>query len=342
MKTRLIILGMFVALLLTVGQAAAGDNTPLVFDIRWSPDGKWISASSTMGAWFFDTENPEAEPLHWFPESNIPTIAFDPSGKRAALFNDTEQKLVVIRVETGDVIYEVVPEPSTEDYSSVVYDIQFSSDGRLLVVSNTSMLYLYDAVTGAFRKAFYYPSDFSYGYSSWITTITQADNAETFFTADWAGAITAFTLEETQPLDRFSLGETGIYSLEWLSNRATLLMHNYDGLYYVDPSSQESALVNEAFAEGVYGFDTSNSEALLAVGLPDRWLIYNMEDESIPVEYPVDEKKGVRMFAFAFSPDDAQLVTMDTEGRITVWDVATGEALYILGEFTRAVSYQWG
>lgn len=339
MKTKLMIF--CVMLLMAVGHVAAGDNTPLVFDIRWSPDGKWISASSTQGAWFFDAKNPEAEPLHWFAESSIPTIAFDASGQRAAVYNDTEQKLVVIKVETGDIVYEAFPEYAPDDYSAVVYDIQFSSDGRLLAIANTSLLYLYDATTGRLRESYYYPSGADYGYSGWITTIAQGSERDAFITGDWTGAVTTYALDETQPLDRFSLGKTGIYRLERLPDTNTLLALTYDGLHRLDMDTQDITPIDESFGESVYGFDLTPSGDQLAVGMEGRWILYNLPEETIIYEFPVEEE-GLRMFGFAFNPEGDRLATLDTNGHITIWDTTTGESLANLGEFTRAVSYKWG
>ncbi|MBZ0280459.1 MAG: WD40 repeat domain-containing protein [Anaerolineae bacterium] len=339
MKTKLLIF--CAVLLMAIGQVAAGNNAPLVFDIRWSPDGKWISASSTQGAWFFDAENPEAEPLHWFPESDIPTIAFDASGQRAALYNDSEQKLTVIKVETGEIIYEAFPEYAPDDYSSVVYDMQFSSDGRLLAVANTSLLYLYDATTGRQRVSFYYPSGAEYGYSGWITTIAQGSERDSFITGDWAGAITPYALDERQPLDRFSMGETGIYRLERLPDTNTLLALTYDGLYRFDLDTQDMTLLDESFVDEVYGFDLNAAGEQVAVGQAGQWVLYDLLEETVIYEFPVEEE-GLRMFGFAFSPEGDRLATLDTNGQITIWDTATGETLATLGEFSRAVSYKWG
>jgi hypothetical protein len=57
---------------------SAGSTTPTAYDIVWSPDGQWMAVSSSQGAWFFDLDNPDSDPLHLFPDRRVSVIAFDP------------------------------------------------------------------------------------------------------------------------------------------------------------------------------------------------------------------------------------------------------------------------
>lgn len=49
-----------------------------------------------------------------------------------------------------------------------------------------------------------------------------------------------------------------------------------------------------------------------------------------------------RVFGLAFNEEATQLVTLDTAGRIQIWDVESGELVTELGDFSHAVSYKWG
>src|SRR3972149_2105191 len=109
MRIRTSMFLILLALLTGLQIAGAGSSTPPVFGIEWSPDGRWIAATSNQGIWFFDTDNPTTEPLHYLADDSVPTMAFDTTGTYAALFDETADEVPVIEIETGEPLYTLHP-----------------------------------------------------------------------------------------------------------------------------------------------------------------------------------------------------------------------------------------
>src|SRR3990172_8773295 len=174
MRIRITALIILLALLTGFQTAQAGSNTELVFGIDWSPDGRWIAATSNQGVWFFDTDNPAADPLHYRADDSVPTLAFDNAGTSAAVFDETADEVVILDVATGEPSLVLYPKFAPEESFSVIYDIDYSSDGHYLVLANTSALYMVDAQTGEqIAVIFEFNDGRPYSYSDWVTSIAE-------------------------------------------------------------------------------------------------------------------------------------------------------------------------
>lgn len=329
-------------LLLGISVVAAGSDGPLAYEVRWSPDGRWIGVSSTQGAWFFDTENLDAEPLHWLEGDSISTLTFDPSGLRVALFDDTVGAVKSLKVEDGDEFYSTETTPSPDEYSSVGYAIEYVNDGRLLASTNASIFYLLEPSTGRQRES-YWVSNPPHDYATdvWITTVAQSNDPKIVLMGTFGGNIMEYALDGTPTIDAYHDTGSGIYRIEAVPYTDSVIVLNYDGLFTYDLKTDEQTLIDESYADAADGFDLNPIGDSLAVGQTGKWTLYSLTDTEVRLEVPLENTES-RLFSLSFSPDSTRLVTLDTDGHITIWDAANGEAIASLGSFTRGVSYKWG
>ncbi|GIK67290.1 MAG: hypothetical protein BroJett018_50840 [Chloroflexota bacterium] len=318
---------------------AQQDDSPLIYDVRWS--GQWIGAPSTDGLWLFDTENPDAEPLHFLAGHAIPTLAFDPIRPRMAAFDDTTSYLRILDLETGESIEDIYIETPAEDFFPVVYDIQYSDDGKLLVVTTGARIHVFDAASSSLRDSFYFPGAGSEAsYLEWVASVDFGSESGEIIAGNINKYLLFFNIASPD-LEQTASVETGVYRLEVIPNTEDILVLDQAMRFY-SGTENTAALLDPKFEIGVYGFDLTNAGDLVAVGMDGTYILYSLTDQTIIQEVMTNNLGNERVFGLAFNDDGTQLVTLDTAGSITVWDVASGEALAHLGNFTRAVSYKWG
>lgn len=337
----------FYTLLLVVGMVLGGQivahaqdaSTPLIFDVRWS--GQWIGASSTDGLWLFDSENPEAEPLHYLAGHSVPTLAFDPIRPRVAVFDDLNSYVRILDLESGESIEDIYIETPPEDFFPVVYDMQYSDDGKLLVVTTGARLHVIEGSTSRRRDSFHFPSSGSETRTlEWVTSVDFGRQPGDIIAGNINRHLLFFNIASQNLGDAAAL-ESSVYRLEVIPDSDDLLIMQ-QGLSVYRSETGDVALLDPKFEIGVYGFDLNAAGDLVAAGMDGVYVLYSLTEGAMVREVMTNDLGTERVFGLAFSDDGTQLVTLDTAGRITIWDVASGEVVAELGDFSRAVSYKWG
>ncbi len=331
---------LLIALVLLAAQSVLAQDEPLVFRIQWSPDGRWVSANTTQGVWFFDRENPDTAPLQWLAESMISTVDYDPSGRRAIVFNATDDVMQALNIESGKVLFSQETYFYPDNYSSVVYDLVYGQDGLVIVLGNTSEVYLLDSKTGEIRRSTSVANRVEFGNPAeiWVTSISNADADNSYILTDWAGHIMEYNAEDGS-MSIHQL-EYGVFEARPIPGENALLVLNFDGLFRYDLETETLATIDERFAEAD-GFALSADASLVAVGKPGGWLVYDTVKQEVVFEQNLNDPE-IRVFSLAFNPDYTQVAVLSTDGHIGIWDTVTGEEIASLGDFSRAVSYKWG
>jgi WD40 repeat protein len=133
---------------------------------------------------------------------------------------------------------------------------------------------------------------------------------------------------------------------ELLPGTRQLVLKNGRALNGYDLETDAFAPLSEWSETSVSGFDVSPDGAQMAVGAGASWLLYDLAEDALTGEFPSDfvdpTNERNLIYALAFSPEGDRLVTIQTDGRVHVWDVAAGELIAALGEFTSGVSQKWG
>ncbi|MBZ0321208.1 MAG: hypothetical protein K8L91_32640 [Anaerolineae bacterium] len=318
---------------------AQQDDAPLIYDVRWS--GQWIGAPSTDGLWLFDTENPDAEPLHYLVGHAIPTLAFDPIRPRIAAFDDATSYLRILDLETGESIEDIYIETPAEDFFPVVYDIQYSDDGKLLVVTTGARIHVFDTASSSLRESFYFPGAGSEtSYLEWVASVDFGSEPGDIIAGNINKYLLFFNIASPD-LQQTASVESGVYRLEVIPDTEDILVLDQAMRLY-SGADNTVELLDPKFEIGVYGFDLNNAGDLLVVGMDGTYILYSLADQAIVQEVMTNDLGNERVFGLSFNDDGSQLVTLDTAGSIQIWDVESGELVTELGDFSRAVSYKWG
>ncbi len=104
-----------------------------VYDIAYSPDGKWLAAASgdpgqfgSARLWKVENGGKPASPRDLFESTDVVyTVAFSPDGKKIAAAG-ADRTVRVFEVETGKQLVLI------EDHADWIFDVAFSPDGKRL------------------------------------------------------------------------------------------------------------------------------------------------------------------------------------------------------------------
>jgi WD40 repeat protein len=339
MRLRLLILLVLICIPTLTTQA--GSTGPLVFDIDWSPDARWMAVSTREGLWLYDVENRDAEPVRYFEDSHIPTAAFNNDGTRLTFFNEDVEKMLVMDVESGKLVAQMTPERPESESFPVLYDLQYSADGTRIAFANTSRFFVIDAGTADEIASFNEPSQGDYGYSQWIISVTSGPDEDTYMTLDWNDTLSAFNVDEGL-VARYEMdAEYSVEDVKTLDPTHYFVL-TFTDLLLFNTDTGELTPIDNPYGEWVAGVELNQEQTLMAVGGMGGWALYTVDGDEFTLEMTVDTVKEEQIFDLDFSADSSRLATLQTDGAITIWDTATGEALQTIGAFENAVSPKWG
>lgn len=338
---------LFMLLLTLSGVLAQEGNELRAFELRWSPDGQWIGVGSSNGGWIFDAQDFKAEPYHYFDGSEVFVVAFDPLRPYAAFAPGDGQRVRVLEIESGQEVYNAFAPQTGGELFSVFYDLGYSDDGRFLSVGNTASLYVFDAESGELLQDLAYPDpNEPYTSSSWLTSLDYGTVATTVLASDWNGRLLAFNVESGgRPTEHSLARGYDIERLEIVPGTNRVVVQNPSDLYTYDLRMQTFEPLNVTEGERIAGFDLSPDGERLAVGTQTTWYLYDLVNNQVIREF-ISTFNGTelpdRIYSLAFNPAGDRVATLQTDGQLKIWDLATGEVIAELGEFTSGVSQRWG
>lgn len=340
----------FALLALSDGVLAQQDSPVNAFEMRWSADGRWIGVGSTDGIWIFSTDDAAAEPYHYAEGNYVYAVAFDPIRPNAAFAPSDGEQVRVIDLETGGEVFHANTPYSSDDFSSVYYDLGYSDDGQYLSVLNTTMVYALDAATGDMILRFPNTAPVeSYTGMGWLTSLDYGADGKTLLVSDWSAHLLAYDLVSRKHTMIYDLdindGEGyRLERLEAVPETDRVVVHGWGGLYTYDLETRAMTPLGDLDGQQVDGFDLSPDGAQMAVGAGAKWYLYDLVDgrQVGTFESDFSDTSFQRIYSLAFSPDGDRVATLQTDGQLKVWDVTTGEVIAQLGAFGGGVSQKWG
>ncbi|MCB9454104.1 MAG: WD40 repeat domain-containing protein [Anaerolineaceae bacterium] len=321
--------------------------------LKWSPDGRWIVVNTSSGLWVFDTQNPDAEPKVYYDSEEVRLTAFNPvSDELAVLITDWNNYTYlhsVLNLETGEYIVEanlmgggggdsnpIIP-------TDPIYDLRYSADGSFLAMTLGNLIYFYDPLSNFNRLlAQYVIFDYYTGGNS--VSLAQMGDTSNVLVLSWSSENNLVLLNPADGI--VSSYDTDISNLKtvYAVDETHALLLTNDASYVFDTDTSEYALLATA-PEG-QSFETSAylaASGTLYVGGYGYWQSIDVATgsvkQTVTVETPVEY---TRFVAFDFSPDGSQFVSLQSDGKITIWDSASGESIQELGSFTGGMNIKWG
>lgn len=339
----------FAVLFLTGSVLAQAGSQLTAYEMRWSSDGHWIGVGSSDGIWIFDATG-AAEPYHYAEGSYAYVVAFDPVRPYAAFAPGDDEQVQVIDIETGDEVFTADTPIGYEEFGSVFYDLGYSDDGQYLSVLNTTMVYVLDAATSELLGAYAnLATETGSAGIGWMTSLEFTDH-DTLLVSDWSAHLFVYTPDtrrNSPQIHDLDINNGDGYRLERIENvpgTSRIVAEGWGALYTYDLATREQTSLSDLDGLHVDGFDLSPDGTQLAVGAGTSWYLYDLAQGSQLGKFASDfgDVWSERIYSLAFSPDGERVATLQTDGQLKIWDVATGEVVAQLGAFDGGVSQKWG
>lgn len=325
---------------------AQSGRSLLAYEVRWSPDGRWIGVGSFDGGWIFDAQDFDAAPLHYFEGSIVYAVEFDPLHPHAAFAPADGQLVRVLEIESGQKVYDVSAPMADGEFFSVYYDLRYDGNGRYLSAVNTSLLYVFDAATGERLQTLSDPDPDDQFTGNWLTAIDYGNRVGVVMVTDWNGRLLEYDLDDPPQPTEHPLGTSyGMERFETIPGTSRVLFLDVGAFYTYDLVADRVAPLNLESGQRFYGFDLSPDGERVAMGAETDWYVYDLVGDAIirTFESEFDQPGDLhRIYSLAFSPEGDYVATLQTDGQLKVWDVISGEVIAQLGDFDGGVSQRWG
>lgn len=329
----------------------AQDASLTAYEMRWSPDGRWIGVGSSDGIWIFDVDAIDAEPYHYAEGSAVYVVEFDPVRPYVAFAPSDAAQVSVIEIATGTEVFRADTPPDDASFSSVFYDLGYSDDGQFLSVLNTSLLYVLDAATGDRIREHMNPAQGEdYAGLNWLTSLDYNADTGDVLVSDWNATLLGYGLDSgsSLPAHTLDINDEGGYQLarfETIPGTDSIMLLGWGGLYTYDRAAETLTPLSDQAEQRIDGFDLSSDGTQVAVGAGTSWYLYDLDTAIKTNEFTSDFSDRAfqnRIYSLAFSPDADRVATLQTDGQLNIWDIATGEVVTQLGIFGVGVSQKWG
>jgi WD40 repeat protein/serine/threonine protein kinase/two-component SAPR family response regulator len=287
--------------------------------ISISPDGH-LAAFGTEGGvvtlWDVASGEMVGEFAGHDPDWQVLPVAFSPDGH-----------LLVSGSETGEaIIWDVATQTVQQRIpvlDNVLFALAFSPDGQVLAAGGMSnAIQFFNVATGALTGSVT-------GLPDWVFDMTFSDDGSLLLVASRDGAVMAWDMF-AQQWRRTFYGEAGRALNVAIVDETTIAASYTTGnirLWDVADGRIQQTISLDAF---VNSFVQSDDGRFGAAGLTDAITLFDLQTGEVVHEIamtPGDPTvlNGGDVSALAYSPDGTQLLSGSADGRLLLWDVATGE-----------------
>ncbi|MCL4252534.1 MAG: PD40 domain-containing protein [Anaerolineae bacterium] len=296
----------------------------------YSPDGQTIAVASTSGAWLYDADNLQADPIllagHTDP---IRRVIFSPSGRRLAGIGGNKAFMWYIPTRELWFSWNV-----GLDISDITFD---ADDLRLIATSDYgATIWVWSARDGALlgridRSTFETPSSFSLGLSA-----LHPDNTSLFATIyslnnRRINGLWTFDIQTLAPI-RQNTDITNITSFKFSDDGTyfvTIMRVNNDYHISLFETSTQALLYDIPHTDYIRWVDFSPDGQQIVSAWQDTFTIWDTQTGDYITHYAVSLPSHSVMQA-TFSPDGQRILAIinNLEGRYMMeWDIASGEIL---------------
>lgn len=332
--------------------SSLGRGRPL--QALWAPDGKSIAVLTRAGIWLYDPSDLRAEP-RWLPglDHALSSLTIDPSGKSIAAGAE-DGAILEWDTASGH------PGPVLTGHTDTVTSLSYDDDGSALAsVSRDDTLLIFDAATGEQlgrqpiaqspnalgneSSVAFSPTGALIAYSD---VLDSGDNVIRLW--DYKRASDTVALDTTQGLEIGPLafspdgalvsapmgaGDLQLWDVKTGRMSADLAVNVSRG-----PNGEDMGLSTEPVSVAAFSPDGTHLAAGGAYeGALTLWDIHTQQQTRSFYRLASGSQSNAFLSA-SFSPDGAQLVTVDSLGEVELWTVSSGENGATLSDFNTALN----
>jgi WD40 repeat protein len=324
-------------------------------DVAWSPDGGRLAVASALGVYLYDV-NSLAQTSYINTNGDAPRqVFFSPDGTQVAAFLEASETLRYWEVASGQ---ELRALSWTERAAPVVSQVGVSPDGATLAWIARGTVQLMDSQTGNLLQTL--------SHEDFVSNVDFSPDGSQLVTL--YGGVIVWDVASGQPVRTLvPYPEAIANQVEFSPGGASVMIVSSDGqvsLWDVGSGQQTlslsavsaefapdgQSLVADSGAGEVLVVDAASGESRLSVSgtsaalSPDGSLIAVQQDGG--AVQLVEAASGAEQSALphagvvdrmSFLPN-GRLLTVLTDGTLTLWDTTSGQALLTLGAFTGAAT----
>ena len=281
-----------------------------LLDMQYTPDGKYLKVTSSIGSWLYDTETYQEVGMRALPQtinggrywSLTPHVAISPDGLTSAV-EGTDRTIYLSDIETNTRLHTIVNPIAPKQRDD---PLSFSPDGKTLVTISDYRLYLWDVETGSLRH-----------------TVTERYDSGTNYSQRFNKKLYCFSPDSTI-LAVFGYPATRLWDVETGS-----LRHSFVGQNYNYNLSMSFSPDGKTFAAA--GIDGS-------VGNQIRF--WDVETGIFLRSIEVDRSASAdeHVISMAFSPDGKRFAAAHAGGHISLWSALSGLPLRVIDEVANSIA----
>ena len=263
-----------------------------ILDMQYTPDGKYLKVSSSIGSWLYDAETHQELGMQAFPKPIIGErtatditkyVVISPDGTTVARQTENRRLIHLWDVETDTPLHTITGNPNLRDHL-----LSFSPDGKKLVIGNGSAVYLWDVERGNLLHTF-------------VDTYSQSYYSKNY----------CFSPDGTM----LALGNPFHIRL-WDVERGNLLHtfvkrvnYRHSIAFSPDGKTLATGVTDGNLGDMIHVWDVETGTFLRNVNKRER------------------TDGGGIAHSLAFSPDGRTLAGGQIDGKISLWSVGTGASL---------------
>lgn len=161
------------------------DEVYSMLEMAWSPDGKWL------GCYYWPESEPGNRVSFWNPETgekvdtkdSVSSLAWSPTSNTIASIDDTSETIILWNANTKQELYKF-------NMSNVVFDIAWSPNGKLLLIAESTTLFVVDPQTGEKLHTLNGPKDS-------ITDVAWSPRGDLVAATSWDGRVIIWGIDVT-------------------------------------------------------------------------------------------------------------------------------------------------
>ncbi|MYB93095.1 T9SS type A sorting domain-containing protein [Candidatus Poribacteria bacterium] len=286
-----------------------------LLDMQYTPDGKYLKVTSSIGAWLYDTKTYQEVGMRALPQtinggrywSITPHIAISPDGLTSAV-EGADRTIYLSDIETNTRLHTITNPITPKQRDD---PLSFSPDGKTLVTISDYGLYLWDVETGTLRH-----------------TVTERYDSGTNYSQKFSNKLYCFS-PDSAILALFTFADIRLWNVE-----TGTLRHSFGNGYNYNHSISFSPDGKTFAAAGVDG-DVGNQIRFWDV--ETGTFLRSIEVDRFFARPSVHAPSDEQVISMAFSPDGKIFAAGHGGGHISLWSTSSGLLLRGIDETTNSI-----